>query len=447
MKKNDNKSFFSPVLLGMYLGAIASICADRYVTKKKEVEMQNYLMEHCYTHGGRSFISSLEDYNFSLNELYIVKYGRQYYLTNQNLKKLGSEEVFEIVEDHLLAGKNNKILSCDIIAFSTIFYEDVSSITLESAYDYIDLYTLEKPLAFPESFENISYDFSLNPCEIGMEYASSMKDEDVLKTYSLDEIYVVYNKENLYLCVETRPNHFSLLYDTKDLAYNSIAFDVDYKGSPNDILPDQINKLSNLLFPLGINVTLDREFSVMEAYQLLDTSLHILEKPFIPFQLGSNENFTSAQIRESSKSLQQGLSYLDSYHLDYYVNPMNYKTKNIVLVHLNTNQYIFTNQMKYDSESDYYIISPIQTSYNKLEPIYVRKDEVLGVMRVEELLIKMKKDYSDNLEAMQYYTVLSDYLIKYGDPFKDYDFSSKLNTCEDVIECFNQSGMVRKREN
>ena len=91
MKKNDNKSFFSPVLLGMYLGAIASICADRYVTKKKEVEMQNYLMEHCYTHGGRSFISSLEDYNFSLNDLYIVKYGRQYYLTNQNLKKLGSE--------------------------------------------------------------------------------------------------------------------------------------------------------------------------------------------------------------------------------------------------------------------------------------------------------------------------------------------------------------------
>ena len=137
MQKKQNYSKVDAVLAGIGLGLGISLLTSSFFAQKEIEEMTTFLNDYPHTSAGRFALSEQDGQTmYPVNQLNIVRYQNQYYVTDQNLKMIGGDITYSLVEDESLRGKKYQICSNDIIPFQTITNYEI--VTWGETYDFID---------------------------------------------------------------------------------------------------------------------------------------------------------------------------------------------------------------------------------------------------------------------------------------------------------------------
>lgn len=426
MEKNNNVTFgaMGALCVGVSLGLIGTTFAPYYVSSSNG---EDYRKRYPSTYAGRYAIYGEEGMVSHTSFLYIVRYRDLYYLVDENLKVMGGDIQFTIVDDESLCGKSYQILSNDVILFQTIWQYDDDLVNLDAAYDLLD----SCDIVFPDKFEEITYPLNVNCCEVAFNYANQMKQENVQGSYRLSDLYAIYFKGNVYLCTKIGMDCFAVVYDGEDYQYNTITFSLSGSSSQNYILVDQVKKVSSLLAKVGIFEDFSRTFSINEVYDLLSATFHIIDNPFQAREYNSRRGFTKDQVQTESKKLGAAYQYLDDYQIDWYQCPISYSSGDLKLVRY-FNQYFIVEDICYSDEMGCYFVYPIHSS-NNISYFSFSDVQSLEVMRFDHIAYKMLGE-NFHMEASAYYQALSDYLIQYGDPFSNLDLKNDLLDLEETIK-------------
>lgn len=429
MQKNHNGPYTKgeALLIGIGFGLISGLLASSYIESMKEetkaYEDSIFQSEHPHTYSGRYAIAGEDSNCYLVTDLNIVKYHDMYYLTDKNLKVLGGDVQYSIVEDESLVGKKYQISSNDVIPFQTIFQGH--EITLEFAYDLLDY----NDIVFPDKFEEITYPLNHNCCEVAFDYVNHMNQKNIRNLYSLNRLYAIYYKGNVYICTKVGMDLFAVVYNGKDYEHQTITFSLSKSSSAHYISVDQVKKVSNLLAQIKIYDNPSKYYNLDQVYYLLSTYFNILDNPFVAREPHSYFDFTKDQVSTVSKQLEVAYQFLDDYQLDLHQSPRYYSVDDLKLV-CYQGQYFIAEAVCYSEEEKCYIMYPIHSS-NKTSYFSVMDDSRFEVMDFDKIVSKMHFSYL-GASAAQYYQLLSDYLIQYGDPFQDFDLTNRQINLEDM---------------
>lgn len=427
MKKNNNvlyakgESLLTGVGFGLALGASA-LSWSGYQESRLEQENIIFQSEHPSTYAGRYAIAGEDSNCYLVTDLNIVKYHDMYYLTDKNLKVLGGDVQYSIVEDESLVGKKHQISSNHVIPFQTIFQGH--EITLELAYDLLD----SCDIVFPDKFEEITYPLNHNCCEVAFDYVSRMNQRNVRNFYSLNCLYAVYFEGNVYICTKVGTDLFAVVYNKKDYVHQTITFSLSKSSSANYISVNQVKKVSNLLAQIGIYDNPSKHYNLDQIYDLLSTYFNILDNPFVAPEPHSYFNFTKDQVFSASKKLEEAYQYLDNYQISFYQSPHYYSIDSLKLI-CYQGQYFLAEALCPLKEENYYMMYPIHSSDKSTSFLVI--NSCFEVMDFHRIVSKMHFSHLD-ATAIQCYQLLSDYLIQYGDPFQDFDFNRYQINLEDM---------------
>lgn len=416
MFKKNIQGLRQNILLGVMYGTIISSYFYEYQDQKlaeQKIEAQKkFEADYSYTWIGRRESSKETPYILAS-----FNYQNHYYITNSSLERFGSNSQFELVFDERYRGIKNQVMSYDILPFKTI--SDTNEIkSLEEAYDILDSYCEKNGSPFP----------------------IVQKQE---QNYFIDDIYVVFKNNKLYLCRENLFQQFEVLSDTN---YPGVIFNFNPNGY-DTISPHQVVKFTNLLALIShYSPNSDEMITLEKGYQML--SEIFAEKDFSIFERKKSSvlnGFSKSELQMADFNCFMGYPYLDAYHLEYFEVPRMYWSQDVFVVKLDkypqissldeydNNLYLLASNVTYDRENDYYQIVPLQVSYESLTPIIVNRTESIQVMDAKDIFDYFST-FSYQQTALVFYDYFNAYLLRYGNPF---EISAFLQKGQEIISYRN----------
>lgn len=134
--KRDSFSLFLMAQLGLMTGQSLCIVATSLTTD--ELSLQEFMSYPTYE--ARSYVpyEHANDCYFT-QDLFIIRYKGDYYLTTSNLRMIGSDMIsFSVVSDEEERGHDKQIFTTDLIPFTSLEGDFKESYSVVEAYDTLD---------------------------------------------------------------------------------------------------------------------------------------------------------------------------------------------------------------------------------------------------------------------------------------------------------------------